>query len=98
MPYTFGIWSFVKPVVKWRLESISMSVNVSWELPFKPWNNVVKLKSVSRKMHPSRVSSEQSKSLSWPKTVRLMPAGNIWLSLLHVGPKVIDVEFPNWVS
>lgn len=44
------------------------------------------------------MSSEQSKSLSWPQTVVLMPASHIRFSLLHVCPKVFNIALPNSVS
>jgi hypothetical protein len=98
MPGALMIGTFVKPMVEGALKVISMCVDVARELSLQAGNDVVKLKSVGRKVNPSRVGSEQSKCLSWPKTVALVPGSNVGLVLLHVLPQIIDVEFPLNVS
>jgi hypothetical protein len=72
--------------------------DVTWEFTLESWHNVIECKSVSGEMNPSRLLSEDSKCLSWPETVMLMPASNIRLSHLHIIIESIDVEFPSSVS
>lgn len=43
-------------------------------------------------MHPAGVRSEDCKSLSWPETVVLVPTGNVWVMLAHVGSQISNVE------
>ena len=83
-PRRIRIWTLVNPVIKWAFKIISPGSDVSWELTLKSWHHVVKWQSVCRKVHPSRVSSENCKSLSWPKSIMLVPASNIWLMFSHV--------------
>jgi hypothetical protein len=92
-PGAHVIWSLVQPMVQWRLETVSPSADVSWELTLESWNDVVELKGIGSEMNPSRVSGEQAQGISWPETVVLMPASNIWLSLLHVFDEIINIEF-----
>jgi len=80
-------------MVQWGLKAVSPSADVPWELTLKSWNDIVELKGIGSQMNPSAVSGEKAKSISWPETVMLVPAGDIWLSLFHVGDKVINVEF-----
>ena len=91
-PGAHVIWSLMKPMVQWALKTVSPSTDVSWEFSLKSWNDVIELKGVSGEVNPSRMGSENSQSISWPETVVLMPASNVWLSLFHVGNKVINIE------
>jgi hypothetical protein len=84
LPSAIMIRSFVEPMVERALKVVGMSVDVARELSLKTRHNVVESKSISRQVHPSGVSSKQSESLSWPKTIAFMPAGNIWGIALHV--------------
>lgn len=86
------IWALVKPMVERGLETFSPGADVSWELALKSWNDVVEWKGVGAKVDPSGVGGEEGKSVSWPETVVLMPAGNVWLLFLHVGNKVVNIE------
>ena len=45
-------------------------------------------------MHPSGVSGEDGKCLSWPQTVVFVPASDIRLTELHVAVESINVHFP----
>jgi len=92
-PGAHVIWTFMEPMVEWALETVSPSTDVSWEFALESGNHVIELQGVSAQMNPSRVGSEDSQSVSWPESVMLMPAGNIWLFLLHISDKVINIEF-----
>jgi hypothetical protein len=95
MPGVVFIWSFMEPVVKWAFEFFSESVDIlRWELTLQSWNDVVESQSVSGKIHPSGVSREDSKSVSWPETIVFMPASNIWLSLAHVFSQISNITLP----
>jgi len=84
----------MKPMVMRTLPFICPCCNLSWELTLKSWNNTVKWKGVSSQMDPSGMCSKNSKSLSWPQSIMLMPRSNIRLSKLHIFPKTINIEFP----
>ena len=71
---------------------------VSWEFSLKSWHNIIESKSVGSKMNPSRLLGEDSERLSWPETVMLVPASNVWLSLLHISMESVNVEFPSGAS
>ena len=68
---------------------------MTWEFTLQSWNDVIESKGVGRKVNPSGVCSEQSKSVSWPETVRSLPGGDIGLSLSHIGSEVLNIEFPS---
>jgi hypothetical protein len=91
-PGVVAVWALMQPVIEWTFEAISPGGDMAWELTVKSWDDVIELQGVGAQMNPSRVGSEDSQSISWPETVMLVPAGNIWLSLLHVSDEVVDVE------
>lgn len=74
---------------------MSPAGNVAREFALESWHHVVELKGVSSEVNPSRLLSENAKSVSRPETVSLVPASNIWLSHFHVSVKAINVEFPS---
>ena len=43
-------------------------------------------------MNPSGMSSEDSKSLTWPQTVVLMPRGSMRLVKSHISCKILNIE------
>lgn len=92
-PGALVIWTLVEPMVKWALETVGPSTDVPWEFSLKSWDNVVEGKGIGGEVNPSGVSSEDSQGVSWPESVMLVPAGNVWLVLLHVSDEVINVEF-----
>lgn len=92
-PCALVIWTLVEPMVEWALETVCPSCDVSWEFPLESWNNVVEWKGVGAQVNPSRVGSKNGQSVSWPETVMLVPAGNVWLSFVHVSDEILNVEF-----
>lgn len=95
LPDMFIIRSLMQPVIKWAIEAISESVDVSWEFAEETWDHLVEGHRVSREVNPSRVGGEDGEGLSWPKSVALAPNSNIRNNFLHVGSKSINVEFPS---
>ena len=92
-PGALVIWTLVEPMVKWALETVGPSTDVPWEFSLQSWDHVVEGEGIGGEVNPSGVSSEDSQGVSWPESVMLVPAGNVWLVLLHVSDEVINVEF-----
>jgi hypothetical protein len=88
-------WTFMKPVVVWAFPLTSPGVDVSWEFTLKTGDDIIELKGVGGEMDPSGVSGENGEGLAWPKTVVLVPAGNVWLAHGHVASQVRNVELPS---
>jgi len=74
----------MKPVVQRRVEVFSEGCNLLRELALESGEYVVELESVGVQVDPSRVSSEDGKSLSAPETVRRTPVSDFRKILSHV--------------
>lgn len=83
----------MQPVVERAVEFVGMGIYESWELTLESWNDVVKGKGVGREVYPSGVRSKNSKGISGPESVVLVPAGDIRLLQLHILSKTLEVEF-----
>lgn len=94
MPDGLFIGTLMEPVVLRALPVRGPSVDVTRELALESGDDVVELEGVGREVHPTRVSSEEAKSIAGPETVAGAPRGNIRLSLVHVGSKIINVKLP----
>lgn len=93
-PCAFRVGSLMQPVVERRLPSIAPGSDLTWELALKSGNHIIEGQCVGRKMHPSGVSSEDGKCLSWPQTVVFVPASNVRLTKKHVVMESLNIHFP----
>jgi len=93
-PGRLSVGSLVQPMVEWALKVIGEVSDVSWELSLQSWDHIVERQGVGGQVHPSGVGGEDGKGLARPHTIGLVPAGNVWLLLLHISKKIVNVEFP----
>ena len=94
VPDAFLVRALMEPMVERALIPISMSVNVSWELTMESRDHVVEGESIGGEMNPSGVGCEDGEGLPRPKTVVLVPGGDVGDVHLHIGAEVFDIEFP----
>jgi len=88
----------VHPVRHWTFKAISMRRDQLWEFALKSREHIIERKSVSGQIHPTRVSSEDCKRLSRPKTIRFTPVRNIGIEFSHVVSQSLHVIFPERCS
>jgi len=84
----------VDPVGHGTFQTITVSVNLTWELTLESWENIIEGESVSGKVNPARVCCKESKSLTGPETLGVAPFCDIWALFLGIGSKVLDIEVP----
>ena len=84
----------MKPMVEWIIEFIGKGINLSRELSLKSREYVVELKGVGIQVYPSRVSCEDGKSLTRPKSVVWSPVSNIWNEFLSILVKSFQITLP----